>query len=515
MIYALLGSLLWLFVPWTYDTFVRPKMLAVALVVLAYNLLMDKATRIRTKVDPWAAAFAATYLLSLCLSLSKPTSLLGDPRMMKHGLLQIFLYWQCFRIGLRYQDESAGEAVVTMAMPLCAYAFMQRVGFDFYHLFQIPAGRAVSTIGSPVYLASILILVAPLCFLYRPKITVPIVLLAAWAAGTRSVWVGLGMAGIYFYGRKRPWLVLGCVAGAMVAVWLGKRPSSFLSDMERVKTWKFALEAWRIHPWLGWGPDNFYEAFRRVRTMDFINLLNNDKIVQGEAHNLLFQSLVTIGLIGTGALAGLLASIFRNLEDDAMSMAVAAGAFGLLCQGMMEPIAFTPMAAAAFLMGLVTQREEPDVADWYYGERSYALAAAVAAVACAMIVAADGFFSYGQYLLVEKKADPSSAYQRMAVMDPFNIEHMAEYCVSLFKRGFSGDRHAFIKAYGVAWFEAATHPDDPLAHQVYADASSFLVDLDTARREIAIASQLDPVFPIIQRRKKEIDSMRVVVLPQK
>ncbi len=76
----------------------------------------------------------------------------------------------------------------------------------------------------------------------------------------------------------------------------------------RLAIWEFAFDAWLREPWFGYG----LGQSRQLISEGWANRWGG---TTGSAHNLLLESLLNVGLIGTGALAGLVgACVFRLIR---------------------------------------------------------------------------------------------------------------------------------------------------------------------------------------------------------
>jgi len=67
----------------------------------------------------------------------------------------------------------------------------------------------------------------------------------------------------------------------------------------RVIVWESGLEAVKERPFLGWGPENFRQAFESHFNNDLFLDQNIGEVWFDKAHNIIVDSLVTVGIIGT------------------------------------------------------------------------------------------------------------------------------------------------------------------------------------------------------------------------
>ncbi|MBI4079812.1 O-antigen ligase family protein [Candidatus Kaiserbacteria bacterium] len=106
------------------------------------------------------------------------------------------------------------------------------------------------------------------------------------------------------------------LAGMFAAVALLFVPSSFVqkayiesSTAARLIVWESSFEAFWDRPALGWGPENFVDAFERHFDDRLYLGENGGEIWFDRAHNIVVDTLVGVGIIGTLSLA-LLAAVY-------------------------------------------------------------------------------------------------------------------------------------------------------------------------------------------------------------
>jgi O-antigen ligase len=90
---------------------------------------------------------------------------------------------------------------------------------------------------------------------------------------------------------------------------------------DRIALYRIAASATLTRPWLGYGPDNFRAAFVAHRTAESLAILTADP--QTSAHNWLFDSSATTGLIGLAALVALVVTGTVELAGVAREKPVA------------------------------------------------------------------------------------------------------------------------------------------------------------------------------------------------
>lgn len=131
-----------------------------------------------------------------------------------------------------------------------------------------------------------------------------------------------------------------CLAGALLAgaAFLFLAPSSLLERFKlasriggsvlrnplgpREMVWGTVLSVWKDHPWLGVGPGAFRKELekRHARIFEYLVNVKGGFEVRGplvyNAHNLILDSLACMGLLGTMAWAGLLATLWIRIRKQ-------------------------------------------------------------------------------------------------------------------------------------------------------------------------------------------------------
>jgi len=88
-------------------------------------------------------------------------------------------------------------------------------------------------------------------------------------------------------------------------VYLAFTPNSFLqqylikiANESRYGTAKIAWKAFLVKPWFGWGPENFELVFDKYFDPAFFNPAYGSEVWFDRAHNIIFDTLDTIGIVG-------------------------------------------------------------------------------------------------------------------------------------------------------------------------------------------------------------------------
>ncbi len=134
---------------------------------------------------------------------------------------------------------------------------------------------------------------------------------------------GFGLIFLFWlaFQNKRPWIrriakaitILGFIV-YISAIFLLLYPGTFVQDFylnfrteSRPLVWQSAWQGFRERPILGWGPQNFGFVFEKNLQPWFIA---HDKPNFDQAHNIVMDSLVDVGILGFLAYMSLLGSVF-------------------------------------------------------------------------------------------------------------------------------------------------------------------------------------------------------------
>lgn len=127
--------------------------------------------------------------------------------------------------------------------------------------------------------------------------------------------------------------VLVCVVALAVGAWAevdSLRSAPKGSDFARVGTWNAGLLAAQERPLTGWGADEWFEAYSPFRKASYFQAP-----ATRYAHNLLVQSAVELGAVGTGLVLAIMAAVIG---------------LGLRREGPRTPLFWLSLATTAFLL---------------------------------------------------------------------------------------------------------------------------------------------------------------------
>lgn len=336
-----------------------------------------------TPLDGPLAAASLAALAAVLFSEDPRLSLFGRPGdptggLWVAGLLAVLYYasaWSAAEPGGRL---ALARTLAASAGLAGAYGVLQRLGLPaFAATAELPHGRAVSTLGSPVDFGAFLAGLLPLCLALArsgaPALGWPAFAAAAAglaASGSRAAWLGAaaGLAAASELGRapardrvpgrRALGLLAVGLAAAAAASWPGLRDTA-VSDASRWRVWATAWAAFRESPWLGHGLDTFEAVFHRLRGLEFVAASGSPEVLQAQAHNDLLNALAVSGLAGLAAwLAlqwGLLGAARAALRgpDRALAAGAAGGLTALWLVLKFDPVAMEVWGSGTLLAGLL------------------------------------------------------------------------------------------------------------------------------------------------------------------
>ena len=303
------------------------------------------------------AALIAIATLATALSDAPLTALTGG-YFRREGLLAWFTCGALFAALITWLDERAqmhriADALVLASVVPCVYALQQRFGFDAFDTSGLAAGagaRPGGTLGNPIFLASWLLLVAPLC-LARLATLLPgpsgwrlraalvalvgLQLIAAVVSQSRGPLLGLALAIVLFIAlsgalRKRGRLFAGTLcAGLVLALALavlmanpdlarhealsGSAPllarfalggGADPGSSSRLAIWQAGADAFLHAPgwrqWIGYGPDVAHFAYFPYLSPEVVRVEGYATTID-RLHNGILETSMTLGLAGLAA----------------------------------------------------------------------------------------------------------------------------------------------------------------------------------------------------------------------
>ena len=226
------------------------------------------------------------------------------------------------------------------------HGFAQWAGFDASISSQITGNRAIGTIGSPVFLGTILGVIMPLA-IEKSWTYALAVSLGLMATGSRGAWIA-AVIGILAYGYKtgnKRTLIHASIIGLLAFYFYGNRPY-MRSDLERIATWKTAVHAANERPLVGVGPDGFGNSYRLYRSE-----LNGNDIAE-DAHNDILQAAATIGYPGLLTYLALVFVAFTSVTAPAFGAVTVA-----FINAKANPLPLEVIVLLAVIVGLYSNRD--------------------------------------------------------------------------------------------------------------------------------------------------------------
>jgi len=115
--------------------------------------------------------------------------------------------------------------------------------------------------------------------------------------------------------------------GAIVLIFFSLQPDSFIyrkivqifsqaTVNSRLTVWNIAWKGWQERPWLGWGPENFEFAFNKYYNPSLLTPEYGGHVWYDRTHNIIFDTLVTSGIVGILAYLGIFISTFYLLFEN-------------------------------------------------------------------------------------------------------------------------------------------------------------------------------------------------------
>lgn len=374
-------------------SYVLPKLLLLSAAVLGGGIALLAARGPaavgprRSPLDLPLALLLGATLVSALASRDPLVSVLGHFNANVHGLWPTTLFIAVFFMARTLDFDARWKLVqagVWAAALVGGYAGLQGLGMEVFPTAGgLLGGRAISTIGGPVYLGAHLALFVPLA-LAGPRIRLALIVWGLFASGTRGAWLGAAAGAAAAWAlktgrfdkvsrregpridRKAAFLAVG--AAGLVAMYPGLWRRSYRWEM--LKT---AWDCWLAFPWLGGGPDTFELDFRAHKSLETFLVIGNAVEYQIHAHNDLAQAAATTGLLGLAAYLVLLAAVFlawrRARADLAVRPKVDVCACALLA--LFVPMKFNPAGISALTMAAVLAAslapEDKDAGTWSRG----------------------------------------------------------------------------------------------------------------------------------------------------
>lgn len=444
----------------------------------------------QTGIDLPLAACAAAFIASLIWSVDPLLGIMGVHTQPFHGAVAMIpavlvFYAACSRNEHRpHLALEAAGAVALIQGVVCA----AQLGGLVEHPFDTIGGRALGTMGSPVFLGGLLAPCIPAAVWLAARggafgwAAAAAGFLAVAATWSRGPWISalVGLGGyLAASGRIRPrrahFVALGLILAALAAI--SEASGKMESDRGRLGTWKVAYIAAIEHPVLGWGPDTFPLAMRQHP--------DRGTAIQASAHNDLLQAWATTGIVGLFAYgwlwAALLVGAWRSARwglDDS-SAAIFGSLVALFVAAKFNPIPPSAIYIAAALAGTALSsfpiRAHMPMRRTLWG---LGLAAILAAGAVSWPkIKAEFYNSYG--ILAVQSGDLKRGANLLRLGNeafPSEVAYSSSRCrmiLDLIKVS-EKPRNDFMRlALRSAAAVVKSHPNDPSSHELMASVEMF------------------------------------------
>ena len=282
----------------------------------------------RTGLEAPIAFFVAAFAWSFFFSIDRVVSVIGVTSQPFHGaaalIPALLVFYAVSANSDKWPDGPfvCAGAIAAINGVVCA---SQLLGLWDEPFNTVGNGRALGTLGSPVFLAAVVApCLPPVVWLASKRRVwiVPAILgfLALAASHSRGAWVAgaaglLGLLAASGAIRLPFWRLAGVGALLLALAWPQIAPRLSKSDSGRLLTWGVAVRAGADRPLTGWGPDTFALLNRQFKSPEIVREYG-DGIIQASAHNAILQTWATLGLPGVLALLWLIVATWRRLRHE-------------------------------------------------------------------------------------------------------------------------------------------------------------------------------------------------------
>ena len=300
--------------------FTEPKIMAMIIgVSVAWHFRSGRD--IPDKIMLAALVYGACFLPLVPFSRHIPMTLVGAPGIFNCSLLASTLCASGLLLASKVENPMPLRKSIMIAGILASLlGLAQAFGIDPFRMTGFPTNeRAVSTLGSPVDLGSLMVALLSI----QPN---PLLFLGIWSAHSRGAWIGAIVALVPVRFRMAAFVVATSIG--MFSIYWG----NVTKDIQRREVFRIAATHISLK---GTGPGTFAYTFFENRSAVFGAQYHDYK--QAHAHNSILEALSTKGLLG-------LLSLLAFLIAPEMA--------GLWTVSMFNPITFEVVFVACVLVGL-------------------------------------------------------------------------------------------------------------------------------------------------------------------
>jgi O-antigen ligase/tetratricopeptide (TPR) repeat protein len=329
--------------PWGRNSFELPKALllwtTVALMGAAwlagcrrYTRPLQQAGGLRSAWGTLALVTAVSIILSTLFSVNPLLSVQGSYDRMQ-GAITLLCYLALFLLAAACLREPAQirrllAAISWGSVPVVAYALLQLLGLDPLD-WRVEGSRVISFLGRSNFVGAYLVLVLPLTVAgarqpqRRPWRVAHYLLIGAQAVCliatmAQAAWLGVLAAGsalalteAWRRGHRR--FVAGSLAVGVLGLLAGLAALTAIPGLTgsvgaRTTTWRATGLLVAARPILGYGPETFGQVFTSVFPPELVYVQGRAVLVD-RAHNLILDTLASVGIVGLLAQAGLVGAV--------------------------------------------------------------------------------------------------------------------------------------------------------------------------------------------------------------
>lgn len=306
------------------EGFVTPKLL----IAMAAVAILSAPASLRRQVAACAAAMAASWWFSI----DPAMSFYGNPESRAYGVLAMLLGLTI--LGISAARPVAVEKLAWVGVAVAVHAILQRAGLDPI-IRELPGGRAVGYLGSPIDLGAFLAILITVSNQWQAAV----IAAGLVAAGSRGA---MFAAACGLAARLWPRASLFIMAASFLVMFA---PAKEAKDIARHELWRSALGTFVEHPLLGAGPSTFFKTFDRAPRERHEAIMPGRS--QAQAHNDILCVAGTMGLAGLAAYLWLL-----------FSLPLTPALVALFASMKMNPVSLEVFALAAIIAGSSIHRRE-------------------------------------------------------------------------------------------------------------------------------------------------------------
>lgn len=357
-----------------------PRMVLLLIAGVPGVLVLVRLARWGDRPARWAVAVVGWVVVAALFSGAATTALKGTIGTETSAVILV-LSLGVWALGRVAPSRAKQRLPLVIVIGLLANAFVgiAQVALSIEHgPFALQLSRAPGLTPSPVYFGALMAAGAALAVATRPlgsSTRVALVTTFGWAANLSGSRVALlaGLVGVVtslaLTGEFRRVRSLAHPVGFLSGV----AASALLNASNRTSTarvgtgtggrldaWEYGVAAVVDKPVFGWGLGRFRAATQGRFTADFVRTVARDDLRQAwfDAHNIVVNLAVGIGIVGVAMMLGWLSSCIRQLRGDFIAPLVALG-----CCALLQPMGLAVLPLTMFMLGAADARTRPATID--------------------------------------------------------------------------------------------------------------------------------------------------------